>query len=71
MEDTNIEEIDFTEQQKDENQQEIDSLTQEINRLENTLKYPLGFKNAVAGGLLGYLLTKKNGKRRIREFGLC
>jgi len=62
MEDTNIEEIDFTEQEQDENQQEIESLTQEINRLENTLKYPLGFKNAVAGGLLGYLLTKKLAK---------
>lgn len=62
MEDTNIEEIDFTEQEKDQNQQEIESLTQEINRLENTLKYPLGFKNAVAGGLLGYLLTKQLAK---------
>ena len=59
MEDTDIEEIDFTEQEQDENQQEIQSLTEEINRLENTLKYPLGFKNAVAGGLLGYLLTKQ------------
>lgn len=62
MEDTDIEEIDFTEQEQDENQQEIQSLTEEINRLENTLKYPLGFKNAVAGGLLGYLLTKQVSK---------
>lgn len=55
------EEIDFTEQ-TDENQIEINNLSTEINRLENMLKFPLGFKNAVAGGLLGYFLTKQVAK---------
>ncbi len=55
------EEIDFTEQ-TDENQIEINNLNAEINRLENMLKFPLGFKNAVAGGLLGYFLTKQVAK---------
>jgi len=55
------EEIDFTEQ-TDENQIQINNLNAEINRLENMLKFPLGFKNAVAGGLLGYFLTKQVAK---------
>jgi len=55
------EQIDFTEQ-TDENQIEINNLSTEINRLENMLKFPLGFKNAVAGGLLGYFLTKQVAK---------
>jgi len=55
------EEIDFTEQ-TDENQIEINNISTEINRLENMLKFPLGFKNAVAGGLLGYFLTKQVAK---------
>ena len=51
--------IDFTEQETNENQDEINTLSSEINSLENMLKFPLGFKNAVAGGLLGYFLTKQ------------
>lgn len=55
------EQIDFTDETTvtTENEQQIDQLHTEINRLENTLKYPMGFKNAIAGGILGYLLTKK------------
>jgi len=55
------EQIDFTDETTvtTENEQQIDQLQTEINRLENTLKYPMGFKNAIAGGILGYLLTKK------------
>ena len=55
------EQIDFTDEKTvtTENEQQIDQLQTEINRLENTLKYPMGFKNAIAGGILGYLLTKK------------
>ena len=51
--------IDFTEQETNENQDEINTLSSEINSLENMLKFPMGFKNAVAGGLLGYFLTKQ------------
>ena len=51
--------IDFTEQETNENQDEINTLSNEINSLENMLKFPMGFKNAVAGGLLGYFLTKQ------------
>ena len=41
---------------------EIKVLSGEINQLENMLKYPLAFKNAIAGGLLGYFLTKRMAK---------
>lgn len=55
------EQIDFTDETMvtSDSEQQIDQLQTEINRLENTLKYPMGFKNAIAGGILGYLLTKK------------
>jgi predicted ATP-dependent serine protease len=56
-------EIDFTDETTvDENSQQIKQLHEEINRLENMLRFPMGFKNAVAGGLLGYFLTKKLAK---------
>lgn len=55
------EQIDFTDETTvtTDNEQQINQLQTEINRLENTLKFPMGFKNAIAGGILGYLLTKK------------
>lgn len=58
------EQIDFTDETEvtDDKEQQINKLKLEINRLENMLKFPLGFKNAVAGGILGYLLTKKVAK---------
>ena len=53
-------EIDFTEDKGTvDNDNQINILSTEINRLENMLKFPMGFKNAVAGGLLGYFLTKQ------------
>jgi predicted ATP-dependent serine protease len=56
-------EIDFTEDTGNvDNDNQINILSTEINRLENMLRFPMGFKNAVAGGLLGYFLTKRMAK---------
>ena len=56
-------EIDFTEDKGTvDNDNQINILSTEINRLENMLRFPMGFKNAVAGGLLGYFLTKRMAK---------
>lgn len=57
------EEIDYTiDDESLEGSNEIKVLSSEINQLENMLKYPLAFKNAIAGGLLGYFLTKRMAK---------
>ena len=50
---------DFTEDVLDENQVEIQRLESEINQLENSLKYPMAFKSAIGGGLIGYVLSKQ------------
>ena len=58
------EEIDYTEDNgsSETGNNEINVLSGEINQLENMLKYPMAFKNAIAGGLLGYFLTKRMAK---------
>ena len=57
------EEIDYTvDNGTQTSSDEIKVLSGEINQLENMLKYPLAFKNAIAGGLLGYFLTKRMAK---------
>ena len=57
------EEIDYTADDGSQTgSEEIKVLSGEINQLENMLKYPLAFKNAIAGGLLGYFLTKRMAK---------
>ena len=56
-------EIDFTaEDTVNYESEEITTLQQEINQLENMLKFPLAFKSLLAGGFLGYALTKKLAK---------
>jgi len=55
--------IDYTENVDiDLRDQQIKKLQQEINSLETQLKFPMGFKSAVAGGLISYFLTKKLAK---------
>jgi predicted ATP-dependent serine protease len=55
--------IDFTDDTDvDLRQNQINALQKEIMQLESNLKFPQGFKNAVAGSLLGYFLTKKLAK---------
>jgi hypothetical protein len=56
-------EIDFTaEDTVNYESEEITTLQQEINKLENMLKFPMAFKSLLAGGFLGYALTKKLAK---------
>ena len=38
---------------------EVLQLQAEINQLENMLKYPMGFKASIAGGLLGYFVSQR------------
>jgi len=57
------EQIDFTsEDTVNHESEEITTLQQEINKLENMLKFPMAFKSLLAGGFLGYALTKKLSK---------
>ena len=54
------EEIDYTsEETVNHESEEVIKLQQEISRLENMLKFPMAFKSIIAGGLLGYLFSKK------------
>jgi len=53
-------EIDFTDEtSENEAVSEIKRLKSEIVQLESKLKFPMGFKMAVAGGLISYILAKK------------
>lgn len=55
------EQIDYTDESNVQLQEsdEIRILQSEIIQLENQLKFPAAFKSIIAGGILGYLLSKK------------